>query len=145
MATARMGDVVRIHYVGTLDDGRTFDTSRDREPLEFTLGEGEVLPGFEQAVLGMAEGEVKTVTLPPEQAYGPRRPELVQQVEREALPADLPLRPGLQLQAQMSDGEPLVLTVRSVADGVVTLDANHPLAGEALTFEIELVGLEEAA
>src|SRR5690606_9989129 len=104
MTQARMGDVVRIHYVGSLEDGRTFDSSRGGDPLEFTLGEGDVIPGFEKAVLGMSQGEVKTVTIAPEDAYGPRRPEMMQEVERAALPADLPLKPGLQLQAQMSDG-----------------------------------------
>ena len=145
MASAQNGHLVRIHYVGTLDDGRTFDSSRDREPLEFTLGEGAVIAGFEQAVLGMTPGESKTVSLPPEEAYGPHRAELVQEVERGMLPADMPLKPGLQLQAQSRSGDPLVLTVREVGDETVKLDANHPLAGERLTFEIELVELDEAA
>lgn len=145
MAQAQPGQLVRIHYVGTLDDGRTFDTSRGGEPLEFTLGEGEVIRGFEKAVVGMAAGETKTVTIPPEDAYGPHRPEMVQEVERSVLPADLTLRPGQQLQAQSRDGQALVLVVRDVADDTVTLDANHPLAGERLTFEIELVELAEAA
>ena len=145
MASAQNGHLVRIHYVGTLDDGRTFDSSRGREPLEFTLGEGAVIAGFEQAVLGMAPGESKTVSLPPEEAYGPHRAELVQEVERGMLPADMPLKPGLQLQAQSRRGDPLVLTVREVGDETVKLDANHPLAGERLTFEIELVELDEAA
>jgi FKBP-type peptidyl-prolyl cis-trans isomerase 2 len=145
MPQAQSGDLVRIHYTGRLDDGRTFDTSRGREPLEFTLGEGAVIPGFEEAVVGMTPGESKTVSLAPEDAYGPHRPEMVQEVERSLLPANMQLKPGLQLQAQSRDGEPLLLTVRDVADGTVTLDANHPLAGERLTFDIELVELDEAA
>jgi FKBP-type peptidyl-prolyl cis-trans isomerase 2 len=137
--------LVRIHYTGRLDDGRTFDSSRDGEPLEFTLGEGAVIPGFEEAVVGMTPGESKTVSVAPEDAYGPHRPEMVQEVERGLLPADMQLKPGLQLQAQSRDGEPLLLVVREVADSTVTLDANHPLAGERLTFDIELVELDEAA
>ena len=145
MTQEQTGQLVRIHYVGTLDDGRTFDTSRGGEPLEFTLGQGEVIRGFEKAVLGMAAGETKTVTIAPEDAYGPHRPEMVQELERSVLPADLKLRPGQQLQAQSSDGEALVLVVKEVAEDTVTLDANHPLAGERLTFEIELVEVPEAA
>jgi FKBP-type peptidyl-prolyl cis-trans isomerase 2 len=145
MTHAQSGHLVRIHYVGTLEDGRTFDSSRGGAPLEFTLGEGEVIPGFENAVLGMTPGETKTVSLPPEDAYGPHRPEMVQEIERDLLPADVPLKPGLQLQAQTRDGAAMVLVVCDVADDVVTLDANHPLAGKRLTFEIELVELDEAA
>ncbi len=145
MPRAQSGDLVRIHYVGTLEDGRTFDTSHGGEPLALTLGESEVIPGFEEAVLGMAPGETKTVSLPPEDAYGPHRPEMVQEVERSLLPADMALKPGLQLQAPTRDGSAVVFVVREVADDVVTLDANHPLAGERLTFEIELVELDEAA
>jgi FKBP-type peptidyl-prolyl cis-trans isomerase 2 len=145
MPQAQSGDLVRIHYTGHLDDGRTFDSSRGGEPLEFTLGEGEVIPGFEEAVVGMKPGESKTVSIAPEDAYGPHRAEMVQEVDRSALPADVQLKPGLQLQAQSRNGEAMVLTVTEVADGTVTLDANHPLAGERLTFEIELVELDEAA
>ena len=145
MPRAQSGDLVRIHYTGRLDDGRTFDTSREGEPLEFTLGDGAVIPGFEEAVVGMTPGETKTVSLAPEDAYGPHRPEMVQEVERGLLPANMQLKPGLQLQAQSRDGEPLLLVVREVADDKVTLDANHPLAGERLTFDIELVELDEAA
>ena len=145
MPRAQSGDLVRIHYTGRLDDGRTFDTSREGEPLQFTLGDGAVIPGFEEAVVGMTPGETKTVSLAPEDAYGPHRPEMVQEVERGLLPANMQLKPGLQLQAQSRDGEPLLLVVREVADDKVTLDANHPLAGERLTFDIELVELDEAA
>lgn len=145
MSKARTGDVVRVHYTGTLDDGSTFDSSRGREPLEFTLGNGEVVPGFDAAVLGMAIGEVKTVTLEPEDAYGEHHDERMMQVPRSALPADVTPEPGMELQAEAPNGEVIALVVVEADDVQVTLDANHPLAGEALTFEIELVEVRRAA
>lgn len=145
MSNARTGDVVRVHYTGTLDDGSTFDSSRGREPLEFTLGQGEVVPGFDAAVMGMAIGEVKTVTLAPEDAYGEHHEERMMQVPRSALPANVTPEPGMEFQAQAPNGEVLSLVVVEADDNQVTLDANHPLAGEALTFEIELVEVRGAA
>ena len=139
MTQAKAGDTVRVHYTGTLADGSEFDTSKGRDPLEFTIGGGRVIAGFEKAALGMAAGESKTVTIPAEEAYGPHVEEMVREVERSAIPADIPLEEGLQLQATGPNSQPLVLTVVAVGEETVTLDANHPLAGEDLTFEISLV------
>jgi len=145
MSKARTGDYVRVHYTGTLDDGSTFDSSRGREPLEFTIGNGEVVPGFDAAVLGMAVGEVKTVTLEPEDAYGEHHEERMMQVPRSALPDDVTPEPGMEFQAEAPNGEVIALVVVEADEEQVTLDANHPLAGESLTFEIELVGMRSAA
>ncbi len=138
MAQARSGDTVRVHYTGRLDDGSTFDSSQGREPLEFTLGEGQVIPGFEDGVEGMSPGEEKTVTIPADQAYGARRDEMMLVVERAQFPDHI--RPEVGQQLQMSqDGQVAVVTIVDVDDESVTLDANHPLAGEDLTFDLRLV------
>jgi len=139
MTQAKSGDTVRIHYTGTLDDGTQFDSSAGREPLEFAIGGGQVIPGFDSAVDGMAVGENKTVTIPPDEAYGQRHDQLVQQVSRSALPDDMEPAVGLQLQSQSPDGQIMNLVVTEVADESITVDANHPLSGHALTFAIELV------
>lgn len=139
MTQAKSGDTVRIHYTGTLDDGTQFDSSAGREPLEFSLGGGQVIPGFDSAVDGMNVGDNKTVTIPPEQAYGQRHEQLVQQVSRDALPDDMKPAVGMQLQSQSPDGHIMNLVVTEVADDSITVDANHPLSGQALTFDIELV------
>lgn len=139
MTAAREGDTVRVHYSGRLDDGSEFDSSREAAPLEFKIGEGQIIPGFEAAVVGMEPGNSRTVTIPSEAAYGPRREELRQEVERSMLPDGLAVEPGLQLQASGPGQRPLVVTVTEVKEASVVLDANHPLAGENLTFEIELV------
>ncbi len=142
MAQAKSGDTVRVHYTGTLENGSQFDSSVGRDPLEFTLGSGGIIAGFENAVLGMGPGENKTVNLPPEEAYGPHNAELVQKVDRQMIPEAIDLQTGLQLQAQGPDGEPVVLIVREFDDDFVILDANHPLAGETLIFELELVEIK---
>ncbi|AKH21203.1 FKBP-type peptidyl-prolyl cis-trans isomerase [Sedimenticola thiotaurini] len=139
MSTPQPGQTVKVHYTGTLEDGTQFDSSAGREPLEFTLGEGQVIPGFEQALADMTVGETKTVQIPPEQAYGEHQPELVQEVDRAQIPADIELAIGVQLQAQGPDGQVFRLVVSELAENSVTLDGNHPLAGKALTFELELV------
>ena len=139
MSQASSGDVVRIHYTGTLEDGSQFDSSKGRDPLEFKLGSGQVIPGFDQAVAGMAVGETKTVTIAPEDAYGPRNEQAVQEVPKSALPDDLEPVEGMMLQAQNQNQQPVQLTVVSVQDESITVDANHPLAGKALNFEISLV------
>lgn len=139
MAQAKNGDTVKIHYTGKLEDGSTFDTSADRDPLEFTLGQGELIPGFEQAVLGMEPGESKSVNIPAEDAYGPHHEELVAQVGRDKLPHDMHVKVGQQLQLQSTDGQRRVVEVTEVTDSHVTLDANHPLAGKDLTFDIKLI------
>jgi len=139
MTQAKQGDTVKVHYTGTLANGTQFDSSAGREPLEFTLGEGNVIPGFEAAVVGMNTGESKTVTVGSEQAYGPRIEEAVRQFPRSGIPEHIQLEVGLQLQAQDSSGRPLMLTVVELDEETVTLDANHPLAGKDLVFELELV------
>ncbi|MDJ0949847.1 MAG: peptidylprolyl isomerase [Alphaproteobacteria bacterium] len=139
MSTAKTGDTVKVHYTGTLADGTEFDTSVGREPLEFTIGEGAIISGFEEAIVGMTLGENKSIEIGSAEAYGPRHEELVQVVEREALPAHLEPEVGMRLQATGPDNRELVLVITDVSDSSVTLDANHPLAGHDLTFSIELV------
>lgn len=139
MSKAQSGDTVRVHYTGTLHDGDQFDSSMGGEPLEFTLGEGRLIPGFEAAVVGMEPGETTTATVASDEAYGPRRDELVAAVERDQLPDDLDLSVGQALQMKDPEGRPFVVHVTAVENDQVTLDANHPLAGKDLQFEIELV------
>lgn len=139
MTQAKSGDTVRIHYTGTLDDGTQFDSSAGRDPLEFALGSGQVIPGFDSAVDGMAVGESKSVTIEPDDGYGQRHDQLVQQVPKSALPDDMEPEVGMQLQSQSPDGQVMQMVVTEVADDAITVDANHPLAGQALTFAIELV------
>ena len=139
MSNAKTGDTVKIHYTGKLDDGTQFDSSAGRDPLEFELGGGQVIPGFDSAVDGMSVGESKSVRIEPDQAYGERHEQLVQEVPRSALPDDLEPEVGMGLQSQSPDGQVMMLMVTAVAEDSVTLDANHPLAGQALNFDIELV------
>lgn len=139
MQQAKQGDVVHVHYKGTLDDGSVFDSSHDGDPLTFTLGSGEVIPGFEQAIEGMSTGEKKTQKIDAENAYGERRDELVFKVEREQLPPDNDIEVGDMLRIGFPDGSSAEVQVAAMDDASVTLDANHPLAGKALTFELELV------
>jgi peptidylprolyl isomerase len=138
LAEAKNGDTVRVHYTGTLEDGTQFDSSADRDPLEFTLGEGKLIKGFETAVIGMHAGDTKSVKIPVEEGYGPHRDELVLVVERNDLPPDLELAVGEQLEMRQED-QPFVVKVIDVTSENVTLDANHPLAGKDLNFDIELV------
>ncbi len=139
MAQASSGDTVKIHYTGTLEDGSVFDSSRGREPIEFTIGEGQVIAGFEQAVVGMSPGDSKTATIPAAEAYGPRHDEMMMQVERDRLPDDLDPEVGMRLRIDRGEGQDMVVNVTEVTDSHVTIDANHPLAGKDLTFELELV------
>ena len=139
MTEVKSGDTVSIHYTGTLDDGSMFDSSAGRDPLQFTVGSGQVIPGFDTAVTGMTVGEKKTVTIPSDQAYGPAHPEAIQAIPRENIPEEIPLEIGLQLQAQSPQGQPIPVTVTEITETEVTLDANHRLAGKDLTFALELV------
>lgn len=139
MTQAKSGDTVRIHYTGTLQDGSVFDSSEDRDPLEFQLGSGQVIPGFDEGVSGMEVGEKKTIEIPCDQAYGPIHPEAMQDVPRAEIPDNIPLELGTQLQMQAPDGQTMMVVVANVTDEKVTLDANHPLAGKDLTFALELV------
>ena len=139
MSTAKSGDTVRVHYTGKLDDGVQFDSSEGQDPLEFSIGEGSVIPGFESAVEGMAVGESKSIKIDADNAYGPRHEQLVQDVPRDQLPEEMQPEVGMQLQAQGPDGQLMQLVITEVADEAITVDANHPLAGQALSFDIELV------
>ena len=142
MTNAKQGDTVAIHYTGTLADGTVFDSSQAREPLTFTLGAGQVIPGFEDAVLGMQPGEEKTVTIPADQAYGATRDDLLLEVDRAQMPPEVELAVGQQYQLGQPDGQIIVVTVRELTPDTVVLDANHPLAGEDLTFDLQLVSIE---
>ena len=139
---AKDGDTVNVHYTGKLEDGTVFDSSVEREPLEFTLGAGTIVPAFEEAVRGMQAGQSKTVTIPSQEAYGPRRDEMVLVVERTELPPELKPDVGQQLQMQQSDGRAVSVLVTDVSETTITIDANHPLAGKDLTFEIELLEIK---
>ncbi|MEE4292410.1 MAG: peptidylprolyl isomerase [Xanthomonadales bacterium] len=145
MTQAKSGDTVKIHYTGTLDDGTEFDSSAGRDPLEFTVGSGQVIPGFDKAVEGMNVGESKSVNIPAEDAYGPHHEQMVQEVPRTALPDELEPEEGMALQAKGQDGQIINLTVTEVGDEAITVDANHPLAGKTLNFDIELVDVAQSA
>lgn len=132
-------DTVKVHYTGKTDDGTVFDSSVEREPLQFTMGQGQLIPGFEKAVEGLAVGESTNVRIPADEAYGDVRPDMVVDIEKNQIPPDINPELGMQLQIQQPNGQPLGVTVKAITETHVTLDANHPLAGEALTFDIELV------
>jgi peptidylprolyl isomerase len=138
MQQAKPGDTVRVHYTGTLRNGAVFDSSRDGEPLEFVVGKGQVMSGVNDAVTGMGVGEERKVTVPAEDAYGPHRDDLTLKVGREQFPPEIEPAVGQQLQMNRS-GQVFRVTVQDVADDAVVLDANHPLAGEDLTFKLDLV------
>ncbi len=142
MGKVKEGDTVKVHYKGTLDDGAVFDESKDRGPLEFTVGERKVIPGFEDAVLGMEEGETKKETIPSDQAYGPRRDEMLLEVPRSQLPEGLDPEVGQQLQVTTKEGQPVPVRISEVKEENVVLDANHPLAGKDLNFELTLVEID---
>ena len=139
MAIATDGDTVRIHYTGRLDDGTVFDSSEGRDPLEFVVGAGQVIPGFDQAVSGMETGEEKTVTIPAGEAYGAHREDLVFNLGRAEIPSGMDPQVGQRLQMATKEGQTFQVTVAEATDTNVVLDANHPLAGKDLTFDIHLV------
>jgi len=136
---AKVGDTVKVHYTGRLDDGTVFDSSVNQDPLEFTIGSGHVIPGFEQAVVGMSPGEQKTETIATDDAYGPYVEEMVIVVDRTQIPPEMEPQLGQQLQIQHEMGQIIPVIVTDITGASVTLDANHPLAGEDLIFEIELM------
>jgi FKBP-type peptidyl-prolyl cis-trans isomerase 2 len=142
MPKAQEGDLVTVAYQGTLEDGTVFDSSEEAEPLAFVLGEDQVLPGFEKAVIGMEVGEQKTVRVPPEEGFGIHQERLVDEFAVEALPAGLNLTIGTQLEVTAEDGSLFQVAVSAVNGGKVTLDANHPLAGQTLIFQIELLAID---
>jgi peptidylprolyl isomerase len=139
MAQARNGDTVKIHYTGKLEDGTVFDTSINRDPLQFTVGEGQIIPGVEESVEGMSLGESKTIEVPADKAYGPHYEEMVLVVDRNEFPGHLKPEVGQRLEIRPTDDQTIPVLVTDVSASSVTLDANHPLAGEDLTFDILLV------
>ena len=142
MTLAKAGDTVRIHYKGTLDDGTVFDSSEGRDPLEFVVGSGMIIPGLDVAIPGMAVGDQKTVRAEAEHAYGPKHKDAQQSIPRGDIPPEIPLEVGLQLQMQGPEGQVIPVTVVEMTDETVTLDANHPLAGQDLTFAITMVEID---
>ena len=141
MQQAKRGDTVSVHYKGTLDDGTVFDSSEDGEPISFTIGGGQVIPGFETAVEGMSVGDAKTEKIESENAYGPRRDELVFRVGRDQLPDGEEVEVGDVLRLGFPDGTSAAVQVAGIDDASLTLDANHPLAGKDLTFELRLISI----
>ncbi|ASP35619.1 peptidylprolyl isomerase [Labrenzia sp. VG12] len=141
MTEAKAGDTVQLHYKGTLDDGSVFDSSEGREPLEFTVGSGQIIPGLDRAIPGMKVGDEKTVRIEPDDAYGQHNPAARQAVPRSNIPENVPLQIGMQLQAQTDNGQMMTVTVVEISDDEVVLDANHPLAGKVLIFEIQITGI----
>ncbi|MEX0316520.1 MAG: peptidylprolyl isomerase [Ruegeria sp.] len=141
MNEIKQGDTVRIHYTGTLLDGKTFDSSEGRDPLEFVVGSGQIIAGLDAAMSGMTVGDTKKVEVPCVEAYGPINPAMRQAIPREGIPDDIPLELGTQLQMQTPEGQALPVTVVEVDEATVTLDANHPLAGQDLIFDIEVVSI----
>ncbi len=142
MPKAQKGNTVQVHYKGTLDSGECFDSSEGRPPIEFVLGEPGIIPGFQDTVMGMEPGEKKTRTIPAGEAYGPPRKELMMDVPRAEFPSDITPEIGLSLKMTQKDGTAFPVRISNVTDDTVTIDANHPLAGKDLTFEITLVSVK---
>jgi FKBP-type peptidyl-prolyl cis-trans isomerase 2 len=142
MQQVKEGDKVKVHYHGRLPDGTTFDSSEGRQPLEFEVGSGAVIPGFDNGVMGMAVGEKKTVNIPADEAYGERQPELVMEFPKERFPEDMNPEVGMQLMMNNGAGQSFPVTIVEVKEDIVTLDANHQLAGQDLIFDLELVDIE---
>ena len=140
---AKNGDTIRVHYTGTLADGTLFDSSKDGDPLESVLGQNMLIPGFEAALLGMEEGETKTVTIQPDDAYGEHLEDLMLVVPRSEVPSHMKPEVGMMVQLAAESGEEFEAAITNVTDDEITLDANHPLAGEALTFELEMVEIKK--
>ncbi len=139
MAAVKQGDTIRIRYVGRLEDGTVFDSSEGRPPLEFTVGEGELIPGLEQGVIGMNIGETKTITISPELGYGHYMEERVFEMDRKKMPGNFNIEVGLRLQMYRADGMPMMVTVAGISENTLTMDSNHPLAGKTLIFDNTLV------
>ncbi len=139
MSKAKTGDKVKVHFEGFLEDGTVFGSTMDEEPFEFTIGEKNMLPGFENAVIGMQKGDTKTITLPPEEAYGPHKKELVSVMEKSGFPQEINLEIGKRLRVRTQDGNHKMVTVKDFTEDSIVLDENDPLAGKTLTFKIELV------
>lgn len=141
MSTVKNGDIVKVNYTGRLDDGTVFDTSEKKEPLQFEVGLGRVIPGFEDAIMGMSIGDKKTVTIPADQAYGQYREDFKQDFPRDQFPTYIKLEVGQQFKIDQKEGGKIFVRIAALSDTTITLDANNPLAGKNLTFDIELVDI----
>jgi peptidylprolyl isomerase len=139
MAQAKIGDTVQVHFEGFLEDGTIFGSTRDEEPFEFTIGEKNMLPGFENAVIGMQKGETKTITLAPEEAYGSHMKELEHVMDRTSFPPEITLEIGKRLQVRTQDGKHAIVTIKDITEDSIVIDGNEPLAGQTLIFKIELL------
>lgn len=145
MQQVKAGDTVKVHYHGRLTDGTTFDSSEGREPLEFEVGSGSVIPGFDNGVAGMSVGEKKTIQIPVDQAYGPKDPGMLVEFPKANFPPDMNPELGMRLNMTNGSGQVIPVVITDIKEETVTLDANHPLAGEDLIFDIELVSIGSAS
>ena len=143
MSTIKNGDTVSVHYTGTLTSGEVFDSSLERKPLKFTLGKGQLIPGFERAIMGLSVGEKVKANIPSKEAYGEHNSEMVLQVPNNQLPPELDVQVGMQLQLNQPDGQVIPVQITQVKVEMVTIDANHPLAGKDLNFDIEIIEIHE--
>ena len=142
---AKKGDTAKVHYTGRLESGEVFDSSRDGDPLEFEVGSGQVIAGFDEGVEGMTIGDQKTIAIEPDEAYGQRVDALIQSIGREGIKLDREPEVGMRLGLQLPDGNEIPVTITEVTPDVITIDANHPLAGQKLIFDVELVDVKQAA
>ena len=141
MTEAKIGDTVKVHFKGFLENGTIFGSTADEEPFEFTIGQKHMLPGFENAVIGMQKGDSKTITLPPEEAYGPPKKELVHVMDRSSFPRDIKIEIGKRLRVRTQEGKYAIVSVKDFTEDNIVIDENDPLAGKTLTFKIELVDI----
>jgi FKBP-type peptidyl-prolyl cis-trans isomerase SlpA len=139
MSKVKANDTVKVHYTGKLNDGSVFDSSREKDPIQFTMGQGQIIPGFENGLIDMEVNETKTINIPSAEAYGDRNDEMIQEVPKSQLPPEVKPEVGMNLMSQTPDGQQMQLTVAEVKEESIVVDANHPLAGKDLTFEVELV------
>lgn len=142
MSQVKQNDTVRVHYTGKLTDGQVFDSSLEREPIEFTMGQGQLIPGFEKGLLEMKVNEKKTIEIPAEEAYGAPNAELIQEVEKNQLPEEIKPEPGMGLVSKSPDGREMNLVVKEVKEETIVVDGNHPLAGKDLIFDLEVVEIK---
>tara|TARA_R100000935_G_C2828287_1_gene163532 strand:+ start:151 stop:579 length:429 start_codon:yes stop_codon:yes gene_type:complete len=142
MSQVKQNDTVKVHYTGKLADGQVFDTSEGKEPIEFTLGQGQLIPGFEKGLIDMNLNEKKTINIPVEEAYGQPREELVQEVDKNQLPPEIQPEVGMGLVSKTPDGREMNLLVAEVKENTIVVDGNHPLAGKDLIFDLEVVEIK---
>jgi peptidylprolyl isomerase len=145
MTMLKNGDTIKVHYTGTLEDGRVFDTSKGRDPLEFTTGEGRIISGFENAIMGMTVGETRDFEVAPDEAYGFRHEQMVLEVPMGDFPEHIEPQLGMRLQLQQQEGNPVEVVITDISEKAITLDGNHPLAGQTLHFQVELLEITNPA